>query len=219
MNMLFLEDDVIIRDGYRNYLKNYFSEIYETSSAEDALDIIGTKDIDFMIVDINLEEMDGLTFIKKIREKNLTCQIAILSAYDNKDFLIKAIPLNLVTYMVKPVKKEEFIKTIETVISRNTILNSITLENDYIWDKSLKRLTCDKKIIKLTKNEYILFEHFCNKEQLKFSLEDAFNEIYPNDFYNENKIRMIIKRLRQKTFNEIIVNDYNLGYKFNYKLS
>lgn len=67
--MLFLEDDVIIRDGYRNYLKNYFSEIYETSSAEDALDIIGTKDIDFMIVDINLEEMDGLTFIKKVREK------------------------------------------------------------------------------------------------------------------------------------------------------
>ena len=38
-----------------------------------------------------------------------------------------------------------------------------------------------------------------------------------NDFdYNENKLKMIIKRFRLKTHQDIILNIYGLGYKFNF---
>lgn len=217
MNMVFAEDDKVIRNGYIKYLSSYFENIYEANNGEEALEFVEKKDIDFILVDINMDKMDGLTLINKIRETNIDIQIAILSAYDNKDYLFKAIPMNLVSYMIKPVKREDFIKTINSVILKKSTLSNIYLINDYTWDSNLKRLLFENKVIKLTKNESILFENLCNKEHIRFSLEDAFAVIYPNDTYNENKIRMIIKRLRQKTFHEIISNDYALGYKFSYK--
>ena len=61
-----------------------------------------------------------------------------------------------------------------------------------------------------------MFQEFCLENERIFTLEELFELLYPLEHYNENKVRMIIKRLKNKIKNsDILINMHNIGYKFN----
>lgn len=112
MNILFLEDDLIIRNNYSNYLEKYFINVFEASNAIDALKIFKSEKIDFILADVEMEGINGIEFIKEIRKKNENVLVVIMSAYDNKEYLMEAIRLNLFDYLIKPVSRNSFQNTI-----------------------------------------------------------------------------------------------------------
>lgn len=215
MNLLFLEDDVIIRNNYSNYLKKYFRNIFEASNAIEALKIFNSEKIDFILADIEMKEINGIDFIKEIRSINKHIKIVIMSAYDDKSYLIQAIKLNLLDYLIKPVNRELFQNTISNVLNELKNKEKIFLKNDYIWDKKNKKLYLENNEINLTKNERILFSEFCNDDERIFTFEEISELIYPTEEYNINKIRMLIKRLKKKlNYSDTLENIYNVGYQF-----
>lgn len=215
MNMLFLEDDLIIRSNYINYLKKNFKNVYEASSAIEAIDIYKVKSIDFILADIEMQGINGIDFIKEIRNSNKEIKIIIMSAYDSKNYLMESIKLNLLDYLVKPVTRESFQNTILNVIQELKNKERIFLINDYIWDKKNKKLFLGNDEVILTKNEMILFNEFCCQNERIFTLEEVSELIYPAEEYNINKIRMLIKRLKKKfNYENNLENIHNIGYRF-----
>jgi two-component system, OmpR family, response regulator VanR len=215
MNMLFLEDDLIIRNNYCTYLKKLFTNVFEASSAIEALNIFKEHKIDFILADIEMDGTNGLDFIKEIRKIDEKIFIVIMSAYDNKKYLMEAIKLNLSDYIVKPVSRELFQNTILKVLEKLKNEDLVVLKNNYIWDKKDNKLYLNTEEIILTKNERILFKEFCDKNEIIFTLENISELIYPLDEYNINKIRMLIKRLKKKlNYSDSLENIHNIGYKF-----
>jgi two-component system, OmpR family, response regulator VanR len=216
MNMLFLEDDLIIRNNYCSYLKKIFTNVFEASSAIEALNVFNEYKIDFILADIEMDGTNGLDFIKEIRKIDEKVFIIIMSAYDNKKYLMEAIKLNLSDYIVKPVSRELFQNTISKILEKLKNQELVVLKNNYIWDKKDNKLYLNTEEIILTKNERILFKEFCDKNEMIFTFEDISESIYPLDEYNINKIRMLIKRLKKKlNYNDTLENIHNIGYKFN----
>lgn len=200
MNMIFLEDDLLIRSNYIDYLKKFFKNVYEVSNAIDAINIYKIKSIDF---------------IKEIRDTNKEVKIVIMSAYDNKHYLMEAIKLNLLDYLIKPVTRESFQNTILNVIQELRNKDRVFLKNNYIWDKKNKKLFLDNEEIILTKNETIIFNEFCSQNERIFTFEEVSELIYPAEEYNINKIRMLIKRLKKKlNYDNTLENIHNIGYRF-----
>lgn len=215
MNMIFLEDDLLIRSNYSNYLKKFFENVYEASNSIEALNIYKSNNIDFILVDIKMQGINGIDFIKEIRSINKHIKIVIMSAYDDKSYLIQAIKLNLLDYLIKPVNRELFQNTISNVLNELKNKEKIFLKNDYIWDKKNKKLYLENNEINLTKNERILFSEFCNDDERIFTFEEISELIYPTEEYNINKIRMLIKRLKKKlNYSDTLENIYNVGYQF-----
>lgn len=218
MNMIFLEDDLIIRNNYSLYLKKFFENVFETSSGIEALEILEKENIDFIIADIEMQTMNGLDFIKKVRNINKDIMVIIMSAYDKKEYLMEAIKLGLFEYLIKPVSRNTFQTIIFEVINKIKEKNKIFLKNDFIWDKKYEKLFYLEDEIKLTKSEMLLFKEFCEQNEKIFTFEDISELLYPFEEFNINKIRMLIKRIKKKlNHTDTLENIHNLGYKFKNK--
>ena len=221
MKLLFIEDNKEIRDNLRIYLESVFDEILESDNGAQGLIDYHDKKPDIVLLDINLPLLNGIDVARKIREIDHITPIIILSAHDDRDTLYSLINLKLTQFLIKPVSRTEFKEVIERTINniknRYCNLNNILLEDGYMWTRHLQELSHDNQQIRLSYREICLFTTYCSFANPVFTNEDIHELIYNNEEYSENKIRMLLKRLRAKTNNSIIKNIYGVGYKFSIK--
>jgi len=216
MKLLFIEDNTKLIEQYRFFFEEYFSKIYDCVSIKEGFKIFKEVSPDVIISDIEVTDGNSLDYLKSIRKIDKNVSIIITSAYKKEEYLFKAIELNLTKYLVKPISYRTLKRELDK-IKFECRKDLVVLKESYIWNKTSRKLFFEDKEIKLTKNEILIFEEFCKKD-LYFSFEDIFYYIYDDlSGFSENKVKMIIKRLRKKTYKDIVINTYALGYRFNIK--
>ena len=87
-SLLYVEDEVSIREMVLEYLEVFFSELYEASNGVEALKIYNDKKPDIIISDIEMPKMNGLKLASLIREKDITTPIIITTAYTSVEYLL-----------------------------------------------------------------------------------------------------------------------------------
>ena len=82
------------------------------------LDYLKTNDVDVVFTDINMPKMSGLELINEIKNVHGRDDIlfVIISAYDDYEFMRKAISLGVCDYCKKPIEKEKTDETLERVL-------------------------------------------------------------------------------------------------------
>jgi len=215
LTVLYVEDDQIAKENGIEYLKNYFSKIYDASNAIDALKLYNTFKPDIIITDIEMPKLNGLEFIKQIRKKDNSTQVIITTAYSDKDYLFKAIELKLVKYLVKPISQKDFDEAleicIENIIDENT--NIINISSDIIFDTYNKTLVKDNEIIKLRKRELSLFSLLIKNKNRYVTYSEIENHIWYDSVMTKNALKTLIKNLKAKLPKDIISNLSGIGYK------
>ncbi len=73
---------------------------------------------DIVVLDINMPEMTGLEVLEKIRKENIDSKVIISTAFNEFDFAVKALKLGAIDFLVKPVNRKTFLKSIEKSIDR-----------------------------------------------------------------------------------------------------
>ncbi len=218
--ILYAEDDEIIRDGYVKYLQSVFEYVYIARDGQEAHKLYIEKLPDILLFDINMPYIDGLKLIQKIRQKDTEVKIIILSAYLDQEKLLQAIPLGLISYLCKPVKKRELeeilFKTVHSLESENKKNDIIKLSCTSNFDRKNGILSDGVESIRLTKNEVILLTILSSKVKLHYSIDEILDEFLQYEGQKEmtyNSIRNIIKRLKPKLPPESLENYYGVGYK------
>ncbi len=219
--ILYAEDEEHIRKRYIPFLQDYFKEVYEASNGKEAYDIYLEKKPDILILDINMPIIDGLKLSQKIREKDESTKIIILSALSDTNILILACSLYLFDYLLKPVRTIQFVATLKKVISeldKNSNINLFHISDNIKFDIKAHLLFDNNKIVKLTKNEIKLLSLLIINIKNKISYDDILNYIWEDDIYNTsytyNKLRILVSRLNKKLSKDIIISNYGLGYQF-----
>ena len=95
IRVLIVDDEILARVGIQSLLENS-QEIQVVGSfnlASEALEFLKTTIVDIIITDIEMPYMDGLEFIRRIREQNLVQGVIILSCYDKFEYAKQAISL------------------------------------------------------------------------------------------------------------------------------
>lgn len=86
----------------------------------DALELIENEGVpDLVITDIKMPVMNGIEFAKALREDYPSIKIAFLSGYDEFQYAVEGIRLNVVSYLLKPISKneiEEFLNNLKEVM-------------------------------------------------------------------------------------------------------
>jgi DNA-binding NarL/FixJ family response regulator len=98
-----IEDDVIIREGFENLLRQegIFVMTGSYKSCEDFLKNIDNDKPEVVIVDIELPGMSGIEGIKKIKKINPNIQAIVVTVYENDELVFKALCAGAGGYLTK----------------------------------------------------------------------------------------------------------------------
>ena len=115
--VLIADDEKIEREGIKFLLSMEEGEyeIQEASNGKQALNIIHSQEIDFLLTDIKMPHMDGLELAARVREENPEIPIVIFSGYSDFGFAQEAMRYGVKEYVLKPVDPDTFHKTINKV--------------------------------------------------------------------------------------------------------
>jgi len=114
-SVLFVENDLILKERYMRFLRLYFKNVYEASNGKDALEKYYIYKPDVAIVAMDIPKIDGITVAKEIREVDEKIILIMLTAYSNTSQLLDAMELKLFKYLIKPMKTFEFESLLEGV--------------------------------------------------------------------------------------------------------
>ena len=216
--LLYVEDEIPLRELVCSFLEEYFSEIYQADNGQIALDILKEKQIDIIMTDIEMPKMNGLDFCEKVRKEDRDTPIIIMTAYSEKEYLLKATELNLIKYLIKPIEEKALFQAIETCFERIEMKSPsiIDLGEGYVFDTFNHQLSQGKKLITLTVSQLLLLEILIKNRGRVVSYEQLEYTIYPHDVISKNALRCLVRDIRIESYKGIIQNISKLGYKVNY---
>ena len=96
--------------------------IFEAETARDSLEIAKHESIDIVIADYQMEDIDGLELVRRLRSEDSTCNplipIVMLSAYSERTRVIAARDAGVNEFCCKPVTAKDLFSKISAVIDR-----------------------------------------------------------------------------------------------------
>ena len=113
--VLVVDDEAIVRESIRDWLKDAGYEVSVAESGEEALELIQKQNFGVMILDLRLPGMNGIDVLKKVKVVKPNIKSIVITAYPTMLTQEEAAKLGAIDYLVKPVfpdKLEELIRNI-----------------------------------------------------------------------------------------------------------
>lgn len=202
MKILVVEDEPTLNKIIAKRLK---IEVYSVDSAfngKEALQYLDAAEYDLLIVDIMMPEMDGLTLVKKIRERSKTIPVLFLTALDSTRDKVTGLDAGGDDYLVKPFEFEELLARIRSLLRRSRSGGQASPQLqllDLVLDPRTHQVTRAGKDIALTPKEFAILEYLLRNQGTVLSRQQILEHAW--DFSYEgysNMVDVYIKTLRQK---------------------
>lgn len=115
---MIIDDASSMRQVISLTLKGEDYDIVEAEDGRDALNKLGSSPVDMFICDVNMPNMDGLTFLKEIRgsENNKFTPFIMLTTEIGEDMKRKGKELGANAWIVKPFKPEQLVDAVKKLM-------------------------------------------------------------------------------------------------------
>jgi YesN/AraC family two-component response regulator len=112
--VLYVEDDEAVLDSFTKILRKVFGEVLIAKNGQDGLELFDqNKDtIDFVIADIKMPKMDGLTMSDEIKKISPEMPCIITTAHAEYEYLKKADEIGIYKYITKPLNITDLLSAI-----------------------------------------------------------------------------------------------------------
>ena len=101
--ILVVDDEPIVRESIRDWLKDAGYRVATAESGEEALELIEKQDFSVIIMDIRLPGKTGITVLKEVRALKPCIKSIIITAYPSAEIAAEARKLGVVDYLIKPI--------------------------------------------------------------------------------------------------------------------
>lgn len=118
LKILYVEDDVILRQEVRLFLSDIFEEVDEACNGQEGLDKLASHHYDLVISDIRMPVMDGIEMIEQIKKRYPKQPILVTSAHNEIEYLIKLINLGVENFITKPLQSEQILRVLHAIVER-----------------------------------------------------------------------------------------------------
>lgn len=119
MKILLVDDSKTMRNIQKSVLSQLgFTNVEEACDGQDALSKVGAYQPDLILLDWNMPNMDGLTFIKTYRQTNKTTPVMMVTTEAEKSRVIEAIKAGVNNYVVKPFTPDVLSQRIQETLSK-----------------------------------------------------------------------------------------------------
>ncbi len=216
MKVLIVDDEKLIRDVIKEYCLGSNYEVIEAENGVEAID--KAKDADIIIMDIMMPKMDGITCVKRIRDKKCHTPIIMLTAMSETDDKVNGLDAGADDYLTKPFVVKELLARIRALLRRDSaIVDNYSIGNVTL-DSQTFEIKNGNKSQRLTAKEYKLMELLIRNKNQIISTEKIMDDIW--DLESDAEINVVWvfisslrKKLEQIEADHIIKAVRGLGYR------
>jgi len=125
IRVLIVDDHPMVREGLRSMLGGEDVDVVgEAASGAEALRRAGERDIDVMLLDMELPDMDGLAVLRRIREMDARLPILVVTMHQEPALVRRAVDAGATGYVLKGVGRAELLASIRAVRSGRSVFDS-----------------------------------------------------------------------------------------------
>lgn len=215
LTILYAEDEVGIRENIADSLGYYVKEVYQAENGEEAFNMYEEKKPDIILSDIHMPILNGIEFVKKVRETNRDVPIVMITAHTDKKYLLEAVELHMEKFIVKPIDLDELFEVLEKcveVIAINREI-SLTVDENYTYDYDKKELKYKGTSIILNKKEMLFFEVLISNQNRVVTYDELQDKVWGDDIMTDSALRSLVRNLRKKLPTDIVFNLSGVGYR------
>ena len=218
LTLLLVEDEDSIRESMQEVFSGVFQKVISASNGDEGLKKFKKFSPDIVIADIMMPIMDGLEMSKQIKEVSKNTPVIILSAYSEKERLLKAIDVGIDKYVIKPIDMDELFVVLEQIVKTKIIgADIIEISGGYSFNQTKKVLVKNGVEIALTKKELAFISLLVKRIGTLVLTEEIRNVVWFGEKVNDPAVRTFVKRIRDKVGAGLIKNSPGLGYKIELK--
>nr|WP_087704865.1 butyrate response regulator transcription factor BumR [Campylobacter jejuni] len=211
--ILVVEDEIKTRESLINVLSERFSKVIGAQNGDEGLKKFKKFKPDLVITDIAMPIMDGLDMAREIKEISDDVPIVVLSAYSEKERLLRSIDIGIDKYLIKPVDIEELFKVLDCLVGEKIEANMLVkISEEYQFNKTKRTLIHNGKEIVLTKKELAFISLLLKQPGVLVLHEDIKKNVWIGEHVSDTAVRTFIKRVRDKVGEDFIKNVPSLGY-------
>jgi DNA-binding response OmpR family regulator len=219
MRILVVEDDVYLAEVLNEALSDRQYTVDMVGDGEAAWSFIEAWQYDLVVLDVTLPKLDGISFCRRLRDRNFTLPVLMLTARDTVTDKINGLDAGADDYVVKPFDLQELMARIRALLRRG---QSIT--TGLIWEKlrlnsSTYEVAYDEVGLQLTPKEYALLELLVSSGRRVLSRAGMIERIWSVENQpTEETVKTHIKSLRNKLKaagapEDFVETVHGLGYR------
>ncbi|HLR24594.1 MAG TPA: response regulator transcription factor [Fodinibius sp.] len=195
-SLVFTLEDTLESEGY---------EVFITEEGEKAVQIVEQEEPDLMILDLMLPGMSGFDVCKKIRTKDFTLPIIILTARDQEIDKVTGLNIGADDYMTKPFGVKELLARIKALLRRSNQydqkkpLTEIKLGDISIDLQNARAEHPQNGAVDLTTREVELIRYLSSRKNEPVSRDELLENVWRYEFStNTRTVDVHISKLRSK---------------------
>jgi DNA-binding response OmpR family regulator len=200
MRILLIEDEVKLSGFIKRGL---VAERYAVDLAKDGrtgLELADTYQYDLIVLDLMLPEMDGSEVLRRIRRRNSSVPVLILSARGSVEDKVSHMETGADDYLTKPFAFAELLVRIKALMRRGPVNRASTIRiNNLELDRLSQQVKRGGQRIDLTSKEYSLLEYLMSNAGRVLSRNMIIEHVWDQTFDGiTNIVDVYIRHLRNK---------------------
>lgn len=161
IRVVLADDHFVVRNGIKTLIDGSEIEIIgEANNGVEAVEAVKRLSPDVVLMDISMPQMNGLDATEIISKQYKHSKSLILSMYDNEEYILRAVEVGALGYLLKDAPREEILNAIKTVARGEKYFNSSVsniIINGYLKVKKSGIAESDDTV-KLSKKEMIILK-------------------------------------------------------------
>jgi len=146
--VLIVDDENIVRDSLSDWLEDEGFEVFGAEHGLRALELLEKQPVDVAVVDIKMPVMDGLTLLRKIKERYPDLPVIMITAHATIDNAVQSMKEGAYDYIMKPFPPEKLTNTIHKVLDHQRLIREhARLLSD--WQTYLPQLVMSERLMSM----------------------------------------------------------------------
>ncbi len=165
--ILVVDDDRELRDNIVEILSDAGYEVQSSDNAENALEVLDSKDFDLVILDLIMPGMGGLDAIPLARQKCPNARIVVITAFSTVDNAVESMKKGADDYLTKPFKIDELLTAVRRNLEEARFVSCKTFLDMDDTFASLSNVIRRRILILLAKDKTNRFMDIARKLEIK----------------------------------------------------
>src|SRR5690348_16667413 len=200
MRILVVEDDPVLAAALTRALNQSAYAVDLVGDGEAANHALATTTYDLVVLDIALPKVDGLSVLRRLRDRRLQTPVLILTARDTLDDRVKGLDAGADDYMTKPFDLPEFEARVRALLRRGQNHASNLVRHGRLeLDLGARRVFHEGKPIDFSLREYAVMEILMSRQGKVVTKEQMFDRLFGwGEDVGTNAVEVCVHRVRKK---------------------